>query len=342
MLRDGWAVYTPVFKLRRNQVLKHVVNPVDNPVINQGVPRLLIVLDAHETVHAGLNRVKELPSDAVRLQIDLYIDRSSTSTTLSIPAGDEAHMPAETAWQAPDKGVWLALQVQPLRDLGYSLDIAVIEFEHLHESIIERATVLGVDCVLKSLGHHGVLRQLLFSEADWLLVRQCLIPLWLVSQFDRLKGKPVLAAVNVVENDQPHLAHNQRLLQQAAALADLLHGSLHMVNACDHESPTVLAQPLAVQAMENLLLDQMAVALQAAFEHQIDSQRIHCERGSVARVVNYVSQQIDAGVIVVGSTSRRGGSQWVEGSVAEAVMAATDSDVLLVKPGKQSLSISGR
>jgi nucleotide-binding universal stress UspA family protein len=77
-----------------------------------------------------------------------------------------------------------------------------------------------------------------------------------------------------------------------------------------------------------------------AFQHQIDSGRIHCELGSVNRVVNYTSQQIDAGVIVLGSTMRAGVSRSLGGSVAEAVMAETDSDVLIVKSGRESLSIT--
>lgn len=305
--------------------------------MNYGVTSLLVVLDAQETEHAGLNRIKEMHPESVHLQIDLYIDQRSMTTPVPRPSGADALLPAETAGQAHDKCAWLALLVQPLHDLGYSLDTAVIEFDQLHESIIERASALDVDCILKPLGYHGLLRQLLFTPTDWQLVRQCLTPLWLVSHFYRLKGKPVLAAVNVAETDQPRLTLNQRLLQQAAALAALLQGSLHIVNACSLELPSAPAEPLAPLGQERLRLAQMAALLQTALHHQIDSERIHCEQGSVARVVNYTAHQIDAGVIVVGSVALADVSRGVEKSEAEAVMAATDSDVLIVKPGTQSL-----
>jgi universal stress protein E len=333
----------PELKFHRNDVLTYFVqDPVKDPTTS-----LLIVLDAHETEHAGLNRVKEIPPEAVSLQIDLYIDRRSTVASAK-PSSGKALLPAGTACQAYDKCAWLELLVQPLRDLGYCLDTAVIEYEHLHESIIKRATALGVDCILKPLSHHGLLRQLLFTQADWLLVRRCRIPLWLVSHSYRLKGKPVLAAVDVdvAETDQSHLVLNQRLLQQAAALAALLGGSLHMVNArsgADNiDASSVSASSLVLQAQERLRLDQMAEAMQLALHYPIDSERIHCEQGSVARVVNYTSQQIDAGVIVLASTTRMDAGGLLEDSVAEAVMASTDSDVLVVKPGAQSLAMSFR
>ena len=302
------------------------------------VTSLLVVIDAQETEHAGLNRVKEMPPDSFHFQIDLYVERSLLGTS-PVPSSGRALLPAETACQADDKDAWLALLVQPLRDLGYSLDTAVIEFEELHESIIERAAALGVDCVLKPLRHHGLLRQLLFTPTDWQLVRQCAIPLWLVSHFYRLKGKPMLAAVDIAQTDRSHVALNQRVLQQAAAVSALLHGPLHVVSAYSLAAP-LLADPLAVQTMERLRLDQMALARQVAFQHQIDSERVHVELGSVDRVINYTSQQIDAGVIVLGSTMRAGVSRLLGGSVAEAVMAETDSDVLIVTSGRESLSIT--
>ncbi len=91
--------------------------------------------------------------------------------------------------------------VQSLRDLGYCLGTAVIEYQYLHESIIKRAA-LGVDCILKPLSHHGLLRQRLFMQADWQLMRWWRIPLWLLSHFYRLRGKPELAVVDVAETDQ--------------------------------------------------------------------------------------------------------------------------------------------
>ncbi|MFT4720491.1 MAG: universal stress protein E [Candidatus Azotimanducaceae bacterium] len=307
--------------------------------MSRAVTSLLIVIDAQETEHAGLNRIKEMPADSFHFQIDLYVERRLLATSPA-PSSTRALLPAETACQADDKDAWLTLLVQPLRDLGYSLDTAVIEFEQLHESIIERAGALGVGCILKPLRHHGLLRQLSFTPTDWQLVRQCAIPLWLVSHFYRLKGKPMLAAVDIAETEQSHVALNQRVLQQAAAVSALLHGPLHVVSAYSMAPLPVLADPLAVQAVERLRLDQMALARQVAFQHQIDSGRIHCELGSVNRVVNYTSQQIDAGVIVLGSTMRAGVSRSLGGSVAEAVMAETDSDVLIVKSGRESLSIT--
>ena len=302
------------------------------------VTSLLVVIDALETEHAGLNRVKEMPPDSFHFQIDLYVERRLLATSPA-PSSGRALLPAETACQADDKDAWLALLVQPLRDLGYSLDTAVIEFEELHKSIIERAAALGVDCILKPLRHHGLLRRLLFTPTDWQLVRQCAIPLWLVSHFYRLKGKPMLAAVDIAQTDQSHVALNQRVLQQAAAVSALLHGPLHVVSAYSLAAP-LLADPLAVQTMERLRLDQMALARQVAFQHQIDSERVHCELGSVDRVINYTSQQIDAGVIVLGSRIHAGVSRLLGGSVAEAVMAETDSDVLIVTSGRESLSIT--
>jgi universal stress protein E len=293
---------------------------------------ILVVIDPDETEHAGLDRIKAMPVDDIHFMVNIYIERYST--TLRDRQSQARPRLVNQAPTANSRLAWLEQLVQPIRDLGYKIETAVVLFDRLYEAIIQSAASCHADFVFKPLRQHGFLRRALFSATDWNLVRCCPQPLLLISHAYPIKGKPVLAAVDVAAADEPHIELNRIVLAQARLFAVLLASHLHLVNAFSLSSLTgasPIADPLAYQVMRQRHQQQLDVAVKLGQGYQIEPERIYLREGPAEAVINDRAAEIGAGVIVMGTVARSGVSGLFIGNTAEAVMEHTQCDVVVVK-----------
>jgi len=66
----------------------------------------------------------------------------------------------------------------------------------LHTRILERAERMHADLVVKDTHHHALARRTIFTNTDWHLVRDCLVPLLLTRPSDWQECPVVVAAVD--------------------------------------------------------------------------------------------------------------------------------------------------
>ncbi len=293
---------------------------------------ILVVIDPDEAEHAGLNRIRALPIDAADFQVELYVERFSTTLRDRLMSSSVRHkVPTQTANQ---KLAWLEMLVQPMRNEGYSIKTAVVVFDCLFEAIIQSAERLHVDYIFKPLRQHGFLRRALFSATDWNLVRCSSKPVLLASHAYPIRGKPVIAAVDVAAEDQVHQELNQIVLAQARQLAKMLGSTVYLVNAFSLSayagaSPTT--DPLAYKVVFLQHKNQLKAAQRIAKQYEITENQVYVREGAADRVINDYSRELDAGVIVLGTVARSGISGLFIGNTAESVMEHAQSDVVVVK-----------
>ena len=293
---------------------------------------ILVVIDPDEAEHAGLNRIKAMPVDDIHFVVSVYLERYST-TLRDRQSQPQPRLVPKTA-TANGKLAWLEQLVQPLRDLGYKIQTAVVLFDRLYEAIIQSAAACHADFVFKPLRQHGFLRRALFSATDWNLVRCCAQPLLLISHAYPIRGKPVLAAVDVAATDDAHIELNHIVLAQGRMFAGILASHLHLVNAFSLSplsGASQLTDTLAYQGMRQRHQQQLAAAVSLAAAHQVAPERVYLREGAAEAVINEQAAAIGAGVIVMGTVARSGVSGLFIGNTAEAVMEHTQCDVVVVK-----------
>lgn len=280
--------------------------------------KILAVIDPRETSHHALERCREQPPESeLDIHAALFVENESAQ---------------KFAKTFTERLSWLREQVVPYVADGYTITTEVVPFTNLYSAVIETATKRQSDFVVKPMRQHSLFQTVLRTSTDWNLIRHCPFPLLLVGDQDRVKGKPVIAAVDVCTGDQNHEALNSVVLKQALRLAEVFGSEVHAVNAW--RQPTQIAAVGAVDATPYPTGSQLHTehrdALRAVLaEFNVSS--MHVDEGSPDYVINHVADKIGAGVIVMGTVARKGISGALIGNTAEGVLEAAHCDVMVVK-----------
>ncbi|MCB1693604.1 MAG: universal stress protein [Pseudomonadales bacterium] len=292
--------------------------------------RILVIIDPDETEHTALSRIREIPPTAdVDYKVDLYVDARPV-------AASRADQNAVREFLT-EKRTWLDGLVKPLKDVGYRITTEVIAYTRLYEDIIKSARQCKADFVFKPLRQHGALRRTFYTSTDWNLIRLCPMPLLLVNDQTSVHNKPIVAAVDVSDEDEAHKALNRIVLEQSKLLSRILEADVHVLFAYQPVSMNSASVVAGGTVAYNITRDQYeaehkaAVALAKSFE--IDEGQVHLREGAPDIAVSEYASEIDAGVTVLGTVARKGASGLFIGNTAEAVVERTATDVFVVKPG---------
>ena len=289
------------------------------------MPRILVVIDPDEKEHSALNRIKEIPPSAdVDYKVDLYVSPAP------LLASEASHADVHIR----EKKTWLLELVAPLVRVGYRITTEVVVFSRLYEDIIRSARSFKADLVFKPLRQHGVLKRVFYTSTDWNLIRLCPTPILMVADQTNVHGKPVIAAIDVGDEDQAHKKLNRVVLQEAGLLSRVLQSEIHVVYAYGPAvvaSRTAIADPLAYQIARDKYDEDLGMARALAAEFGIDAACVHLREGVPDLVLNDYGTEVGAGVVVLGTVARRGASGLFIGNTAEAVLEKTRMDMFVVK-----------
>ena len=287
------------------------------------MPKILVVVDPNDRENCALNRINEISADRAEFKIDFYLE---------FPEGaKEASLVAE---KMEERKRWLASLVRPYIERGYKMETEVVLFRRLHEAIIKSAIVWGAELVFKPLRRHRILHTLIFTPTDWNLVRSCACPLLFVTHANTIKGRPIIAAVDVASLDRAHQKLNDVVLDQTKRLAGVLDSNVHMVHAYRQAigiSQGAIFDPLAVASINLRRKEQGFNAYKLAEDREIPRERVHLREGFADVVVNRCASEIDAGIVVIGTVARSGAAGLLIGNTAESVLEGARSDVFVVK-----------
>lgn len=298
------------------------------------MPKILAVIDPEHIEHVALTRIKELPTEGFEFQIEYFMSKS-------ISARDAAEFTKEMA----EIGVALEQLVKPLVRLGYNIQTQITVFDRLFEAIIERAADCKADYVFKPLRHHSTVSRSLFTPTDWNLVRMCPCPTLFISQQPSVKKLPVLASVDVANNDNDHKELNGIVINQSKAIASLIDSEVHLANAYDMMTGPIggpMPDPAAYQMVQNRREEHVKEASTMADAHGIPEAQVHLSEGPADRVINKFSEKLGAGIIVVGTVARSGIAGLFIGNTAESLIENADCDVFVVKPTSFKSPVAGK
>jgi universal stress protein E len=186
----------------------------------------------------------------------------------------------------------------------------------------------GPQLVVKTV-HHS--RTLLHTPLDWALLRQCPVPLLLVSGALRKASGAVLACIDSAGADARHRRLDKRVADAAAWLSDLSAAKLHVVSVVEiHASFEDLEY---FDSRKNRSKAKQATAdylNQVVADLKVTKSRMHLPFGKVGQVVADVAEKQAVDVVVVGTGASRGLGAKLLGSSAEKILSRVSCDVLAV------------
>ena len=226
---------------------------------------------------------------------------------------------------------WLSAQTTNLRGRGLDVTAEVDWADDLRQDILDHVLEMQPDLLIKEVQHESALKRAFFTPLDWHLLRHCPIPVYLVSGSGFVLPRKVVAAVEVSDTEGPDNELNERIIQQATALAMQCNAELHLLYACDI-SAAFLAD------MGGLTLADLTKALRRDLEksflklagrYGVASDHRHFILGNPVTALSEFAHDHQVDVIVMGKVQSHGVDKLL-GSTTEHILYQVPCSVLAV------------
>lgn len=268
--------------------------------------RRSVVVERAATLAAGSGARLELFHDlATPIYVDAVVGTGKTLSTITQAARAAALERLERL-------------AAPLRARGLKVTTAAVWDYPPYEALVRRALAIKADLIVAHRrGHHRLPAMLGYT--DWELLRASPVPVLLIRSARYRPRRPVLAAIDPMPLSAVPASLEKQILKNAAALAAAQHSPLHAVQVL---APWTLAGKVSPRV-------QLAGFTRAA---GIKPSRAHVLEGNPDAVLPATARRLRAGVVVMGTLSRRGLKRWFVGNSAERLLDDLPCDVLAVKP----------
>ena len=230
---------------------------------------------------------------------------------------------------------WVDSLVKALNKNQMNIDIKVIWHNRPFEAIINQVVHKHFDLVVKSTHEHDKLKSVIFTPTDWHLLRKCPCPVLLVKDHLWPKNGNILAAVDIASDDEEHLALNNKITEEAINLAKLIDANVHLVNSFPGTPVNIAVEIPEFNALEyNETMKKHHVKAMAthAEKYHIAQAQTHVVEGLTENVIDELSTELDAELVILGTVGRTGLSAALIGNTAEHVIDRLNCDVMALKP----------
>lgn len=199
----------------------------------------------------------------------------------------------------------------PLKAAGIEYLIQVSWSIEWQKSIMDSAKHVDATVIYLPVQEKSANRRFSFTESKWELLKGAYCPVVLIRPNANAQRKVILAAVNFQAQRDVQRELNKLILQQAKFFAELYGATVHVVNG---------------------YLDSMSYPDRGRLvnETEIASDRIHVKNGYTSDVVSEVAREIDADLVVMGTLGQNGMTTYRRGNTAERLIAALDTDVMVI------------
>ena len=294
---------------------------------------VLVVLDPTDSQQKALNRGLELArKQPCKLTAFLSVyDFSYEMTTML--SGDERESMRQAVIH--DRELWVGELINNARNQGIDIDLKVVWHNRPFEAIVHEVLEQNFDLVIKGTHNHDILKSMIFTPTDWHILRKCPCAVLLVKEHEWPENGNIIAAVNAGSEQDHHQSLNQRVISNAKAMAQVLHGKVHLVNAFPGTPVNIAIEiPEFNPQQYNSAMRQHHESAVAELARQFDmaEQDTHVLEGMPEDIIPALATELDAEMVVIGTIGRTGLSAAIIGNTAEHLIDQLDCDVLALKP----------
>lgn len=295
---------------------------------------ILVVIDPLHDEQAALSRALYLAKreDEAKITALLSIYDFSYEMTSMLSVDEREAMRAGVI---EERKQWLDEVLKEYRSQGIPIDAKVVWHNRLFECVIQEVLDQGHDLVVKSTHPHPTLQSIIFTPNDWHILRKCPTPVLMVKEHDWPENGNILAAIHASSEDPSHTTMNQNIATEAKDLCKLLGANLHVVNAYP-SAPVNIAIELPDfdpqrynENVHDFHEKELGEFVEQHFSCPLTS---HLREGLADDVIPDVAAEIDAEIVILGTSGRSGFSAALIGNTAEHVIDQLNCDLLALKP----------
>ncbi|MGF1684850.1 universal stress protein UspE [Photobacterium minamisatsumaniensis] len=295
---------------------------------------ILVVVDPTQDHQPALSRAIHLAKRNPETQITLFLAIYDFSYEMtSMLSADER--------QAMRRGVilqreeWLKDITRPYMDEGFDIQLTVVWHNRPYEAIIAEVFSQHHNLLIKATHDHDKIGSVIFTPTDWHLLRKCPCPVLMVKEHSWPENGKVLASVNLAADNETHDLLNDTIVNEASAFAGLLNAEVNLVNAYPATPVNITIElpefdPASyTDAVRGHHLTSMKSLRQ---KHGLAQEQTHVVEGLPEDVIPQVAEDLDAELVILGTTGRTGLSAVFIGNTAEHTIDSLNCDLLALKP----------
>jgi universal stress protein E len=226
-----------------------------------------------------------------------------------------------------------------------TFETEVIWHSPIYQGILKVVDNFKADLVIKATHQHTAMARRLFTPTDWYLLKACPVPILLVKNHKWSKNTSVAAAIDPEHNLSQKSELDKSVLKTGFAISSGLSMPLHALHCFDPSYWDILLEAVDKSGMwadvfsydthqnESMVLEKLRYQhnvkfAQACSEYVPNSANQHIISGDIDEVLPQTLGQLNAGILVLGTTYRTG----LLGSTAQRLIETVDCDLLAVKP----------
>jgi len=300
--------------------------------------KILAVLDPTTDVQKALERAIELAkhtSASITAFLTIFDFSYEMTTMLS---SDEREMMRQSVIE--DRENWIKEIIDKTGTPSLDIVFKVVWHNRPFESVINEVMQNDFDIVIKGTHQHDKFKSVIFTPTDWHILRKCPCPVLLVKDHKWPEHGNILAAINVASDEDEHKSLNSVITEQAIALAQLINANVNLVNSYPGTPVNIAIEIPEFNSHEynQAMLSQHEEAMDKhAASFDIAPEYTYVKEGLPEDVIESLSQELDAELVILGTIGRTGLSAAFIGNTAEHVIDRLNCDVLALKPfGYQS------
>ena len=215
----------------------------------------------------------------------------------------------------------------------------------IYQGILKVVNRFKPDLVIKATHQHKVIARRLFTPTDWYLLKACPVPILLVKNLKWTHNTSVVAAIDPEHNLSKKSELDKNILKAGFSMSSSLGMPLHALHCFDPSYWDILLEAVDKSGMwadvfsvdehqnESMVLEQLRYqhnvkVVEECSEYVPNSENQHIVSGDINHVLPKTLTQLDASILVLGTTYRTG----LLGSTAQRLIEAVDCDLLAVKP----------
>ncbi|PSS57905.1 universal stress protein [Pseudomonas sp. BBP2017] len=233
---------------------------------------------------------------------------------------------------------WLTEQAGLMSKHGVEVTSEVVWVQHPYEEILNFINEMPLTLIIKDAHEEPAFKRVFFTPLDWKLLRDCPVPVHLVTTPLNARPRNVLAIIDVLRDEDPGAVFNDQIIDAATKLAACCNASLELLHVYDWTA--VYAQdmgfgalPMASGVYEMLGMAQHEAFAAIAERHGVPPERRHFIEGApVSSICEFVCEY-HTDVIVMGTVQHKGLSKLL-GTTAEQLLHRAPCSVLAIKPGR--------
>lgn len=296
---------------------------------------ILVVADINNEQQPALARAMQLGNKSkspCKITLFLSIYDFSYEMTSMLSADERDAMRAGVVLQREQ---WMKEVAQPYQQEHIELEIKVVWHNRPYEAIINEVFNNNHEIVIKATRKHAIIESVIFTPTDWHLLRKCPCPVLLVKEHDWPENGKIVASVHVASENEVHMQLNQSMVEQALDLAERLSAQPYLVNSYPVTPPNITVElpefdpSLYTDTVRGHHLKMMKSLRQ---QYSISEEFTVVEQGLPEDVIPKVTDDVGAGLVILGTTGRTGLSAVFIGNTAENVIDKINCDVLALKP----------